>query len=205
MKQSMKLNKYILFIVLVVLVLSFSSCNDFLDCYLQGQFIEDDNFGVFVEGKVFNIYIMMCNYNIIVGIFVFVIEYFCLEDLEKGSIVSDGVDQVVMYDDFQYNVSNGLIKVYWSQNYVVIYQCNDVIEMIEKGNLMEENDFCNKGEVFFFCVYCYFNLVCVFGEVLLVIFKVNDVLEVNVLKIIVEEIYKQIDFDLIQVEGFLFC
>lgn len=199
----MKLNKYILPIALAVSALSFSSCNDFLDRHPQGQFTEDDNPGALAEGKVFNIYTMMRNYNITAGIPAFAIEYFRSEDSEKGSTASDGADQAAMYDDFQYNASNGLIKAYWSQNYAVIYQCNDVIETIEKGNLTEENDLRNKGEALFFRAYCYFNLVRAFGEVPLVTFKVNDASEANVPKTTAEEIYKQIDSDLTQAEGLL--
>ena len=199
----MKLNKYILPIALAVSALSFCSCNDFLDRHPQGQFTEDDNPGALAEGKVFNIYTMMRNYNITAGIPAFAIEYFRSEDSEKGSTASDGADQAAMYDDFQYNASNGLIKAYWSQNYAVIYQCNDVIETIEKGNLTEENDLRNKGEALFFRAYCYFNLVRAFGEVPLVTFKVNDASEANVPKTTAEEIYKQIDSDLTQAEGLL--
>ena len=199
----MKLNKYILPIALAVSALSFSSCNDFLDRHPQGQFTEDDNPGALAEGKVFNIYTMMRNYNITAGIPAFAIEYFRSEDSEKGSTASDGADQAAMYDDFQYNASNGLIKAYWSQNYAVIYQCNDVIETIEKGNLTEENDLRNKVEALFFRAYCYFNLVRAFGEVPLVTFKVNDASEANVPKTTAEEIYKQIDSDLTQAEGLL--
>ena len=199
----MKLNKYILPIALAVSALSFSSCNDFLDRHPQGQFTEDDNPGALAEGKVFNIYTMMRNYNITAGIPAFAIEYFRSEDSEKGSTASDGADQAAMYDDFQYNTNNGLIKAYWSQNYAIIYQCNDVIETIEKGNLTEENDLRNKGEALFFRAYCYFNLVRAFGEVPLVTFKVNDASEANVPKTTAEEIYKQIDSDLTQAEGLL--
>lgn len=55
-----------------------------------------------------------------------------------------------MYECFQYNASNGLIKCLLESEYAVIYQCNDVIETIEKGNLTEENDLRNKGEALFF-------------------------------------------------------
>ena len=81
----MKLNKYILPIALAVSALSFCSCNDFLDRHPQGQFTEDDNPGALAEGKVFNIYTMMRNYNITAGIPAFAIEYFRSEDSEKGS------------------------------------------------------------------------------------------------------------------------
>lgn len=79
----MKLNKYILPIALAVSALSFCSCNDFLDRHPQGQFTEDDNPGALAEGKVFNIYTMMRNYNITAGIPAFAIEYFRSEDSEK--------------------------------------------------------------------------------------------------------------------------
>ena len=86
-----------------------------------------------------------------------------------------------------------MIKAYWSQNYAIIYQCNEVVDAIETGHLTEENDLYNKGEALFFRAYCYFNLVRAFGEVPLVTFKVNEASEANVPKTTVDKIYEQID------------
>lgn len=199
----MELTKKILFILAIGGTIALTSCNDFLDRSPQGQFTEDDNPGALAEGKVFNIYTMMRNFNITAGTPAFAIHCFRSEDSEKGSISSDGAEQAAMYDDFLYNASNGLIKSYWSQNYAIIYQCNDVIDAIETGNLKEENDLYNKGEALFFRAYCYFNLVRAFGEVPLVTFKVEDASEANVAKTTVAEIYKQIDQDLTDAEGLL--
>ena len=121
----MKRSKYILYIWAIGGILAFTGCNDFLDRSPQGQFTEDDNPGALAEGKIFNIYTMMRNFNITAGTPAFAIHCFRSEDSEKGSISSDGSEQAAMYDDFQYNASNGLIKAYWSQNYAIIYQCNE--------------------------------------------------------------------------------
>lgn len=158
----MKRSKYILYIWAIGGILAFTGCNDFLDRSPQGQFTEDDNPGALAEGKIFNIYTMMRNFNITAGTPAFAIHCFRSEDSEKGSISSDGSEQAAMYDDFQYNASNGLIKAYWSQNYAIIYQCNEVVDAIETGHLTEENDLYNKGEALFFRAYCYFNLVRAF-------------------------------------------
>ena len=123
----MKRSKYILYIWAIGGILAFTGCNDFLDRSPQGQFTEDDNPGALAEGKIFNIYTMMRNFNITAGTPAFAIHCFRSEDSEKGSISSDGSEQAAMYDDFLYNASNGLIKAYWSQNYAIIYQCNEVI------------------------------------------------------------------------------
>lgn len=199
----MKLNRYILSFAVGLTALTFTACSDFLDRSPQGQFTEDDNPGALAEGKVFNIYTMMRNYNITAGIPAFAIHCFRSEDSEKGSTDSDGAEQAVMYDDFFYNASNGLLGAYWNQNYAIIYQCNDVLDAIEKGNLTEENDLRNKGEALFFRAYCYFNLVRAFGEVPLVTFKINEASEANVPKTTAENIYKQIDSDLTAAEELL--
>ena len=63
----MKRSKYILYIWAIGGILAFTGCNDFLDRSPQGQFTEDDNPGALAEGKIFNIYTMMRNFNITAG------------------------------------------------------------------------------------------------------------------------------------------
>lgn len=190
-------------IAIFSMTILFMSCNDFLDRSPLGEFTEDDNPGALAEGKVFNIYTSMRNYNITSGIPAFAVEYFRSEDQEKGSIESDGASEAVMYDDFLYNASNGLIASYWSQNYAVIYQCNDVLDIIRTGNLKEENDLRNKGEALFHRAYCYFNLVRAFGEVPLVLEKINNASEANLPKSPIDSIYVQIDADLTEAASLL--
>ena len=70
-----------------------------------------------------------------------------------------------------YTATNGQLGAYWSQNYAIIFQCNDILESIDEaeatGKLTEE-DLRNRGEALFFRAYCYFNLVRALGEVPLI-------------------------------------
>lgn len=195
----MRLNKYIISAFAVASVLAMSSCSDFLDRSPQGQLTEDDNPNALVNGKIYNVYTMMRNYNITAGIPAFAIQSFRSEDAEKGSSESDGADVAEMYDDFVYTPTNGLLGAYWGQNYAVIYQCNDILQAIadkETAGQTEAEDMVNKGEAMFFRAYCYFNLVRAFGEVPLVTIKVNEAADANIPKTTAAKIYEQIDSDL---------
>ena len=195
----MKLTKYILAVIVGATALTISSCSDFLDRSPQGQFTEDDNPNALVNGKIYNVYTMMRNYNITAGVPAFAIHSLRSEDAEKGSVASDGADVAQMYDDFNYTPTNGVLGAYWSQNYAIIYQCNDILEAIaakETAGQTEAEDMLNKGEASFFRAYCYFNLVRAFGEVPLVTFKINDASEANIPKTTADKIYEQIDADL---------
>ena len=66
----MKLNKYILSLMLATSAFSFTGCSDFLDRSPLGQFTEDDTpeGGSAIDGQVFSIYTLMRSYNITAGI-----------------------------------------------------------------------------------------------------------------------------------------
>lgn len=195
----MKLNRHIFPIIAATTALFLGSCSDFLDRSPQGQFTEDDNPNALVNGKIYNVYTMMRNYNITAGTPAFAIQSFRSEDAEKGSVDSDNANVAQMYDDFMYTASDGLLGAYWGQNYAIVYQCNDILDAIaekETTGQTEAEDLINKGEASFFRAYCYFNLVRAFGEVPLVTFKINDASEANIAKTTVDKIYEQIDADL---------
>lgn len=195
----MKLAKSIFTAFVTASALTLSSCSDFLDRSPQGQFTEDDNPNALVNGKIYNVYTKMRNYNITAGIPAFAIHCFRSEDSEKGSDSGDGTDIAEMYDNFVYTPTNGLLGAYWGQNYAIIYQCNDILDAIankEATGQTETEDRINKGEASFFRAYCYFNLVRAFGEVPLVTFKINDASEANIAKTTADKIYEQIDIDL---------
>lgn len=195
----MKLNRHIFPIIAATTTLFLGSCSDFLDRSPQGQFTEDDNPNALVNGKIYNVYTMMRNYNITAGTPAFAIQSFRSEDAEKGSVDSDNANVAQMYDDFMYTASDGLLGAYWGQNYAIVYQCNDILDAIaekETTGQTETEDLINKGEASFFRAYCYFNLVRAFGEVPLVTYKINDASEANIAKTTVDKIYEQIDADL---------
>ncbi len=189
--------KYIYSLVIATAVMPLLiSCNDFLDRSPQGTLTEDDAPGGSLEGKVFNVYYLMRNYNITAGIPAFAIHCFRSEDSEKGSSASDGADQGAFFDDFQYTTTNGVVSSYWSQNYTIIYNCNSIIAEIEATTNLTNGNLINKAEAKFFRAYAYFNLVRAFGEVPLIDFKITDSSQANIAKSSVDKIYALIDADL---------
>jgi len=197
----MKIQKYILSLLIGSATILFSSCNDFLNRAPLGQFTEDDAPNALIGGKMYNVYYLMRSYNITAGIPAFMIHMVRSEDSEKGSTSGDGADQAAMWDDFQYTASNGTMGAYWGQNYSIIYQCNEILDDIEKStNKDAQENVQTKGEALFFRAYCYFNLVRAWGEVPLVTFKVVNAADANVAKSSVDNIYAQIDADLTEAE-----
>ena len=63
-----------------------------------------------------------------------------------------------MYDEFNYDASDGMLQGYWSANYNLIHKVNTLLESMKAGNLTDGN-LVNKAEALFFRAYCYFNLV----------------------------------------------
>ena len=170
----MKIQKYILSLLIGSAAISFSSCNDFLDRDPLGQFTEDDAPNALLGGKIYNVYYLMRSYNITAGIPSFMIEMARSEDSEKGSSAGDGADVAAMYDDFEYTASNGTMGAYWTQNYKIIFQCNEVLDDIEKEGKTDTETMRNKGEALFFRAYCYFNLVRAWGEVPLITYMMRN-------------------------------
>ena len=88
-----------------------------------------------------------------------------------------------MWDDFEYTASNGPLSAYWGQNYKIIYQCNEILDDIEKSGHKDDTEAIrNRGEALFFRAWCYFNLVRAFGEVPLVTDQGSGSLRCNVPK-----------------------
>ncbi len=75
----------------------------------------------------------MRSYNITAGIPAFMVHMVRSEDSEKGSDAGDGSNEAAMWDDFEYTASNGPLSAYWGQNYKIIYQCNEILDDIEKS------------------------------------------------------------------------
>ena len=184
--------------------ISLSGCSDFLDRTPLGQFTEDDAPAALVGGKMYNVYYLMRSYNITAGIPAFLVHMVRSEDSEKGSDAGDGANEAAMWDDFQYTASDRPLASYWSQNYTIIYQCNDILSDIEAAQRPDDTELLyNKGEALFFRAYCYFNLVRAWGEVPLVLDKVVEAADANLPKSSSADIYARIDSDLTEAADYL--
>lgn len=141
----MKLIKYIFTLLVGATALSLTSCNDFLDRDPLGQFTEDDSPNALVGGKIFNVYYLMRSYDITAGIPAFMVHMVRSEDSEKGSDAGDGSNEAAMWDDFEYTASNGPLSAYWGQNYKIIYQCNEILDDIEKSGHKDDTEVIKSG------------------------------------------------------------
>ncbi|HBK32856.1 MAG TPA: RagB/SusD family nutrient uptake outer membrane protein [Porphyromonadaceae bacterium] len=182
-------------------------CSDLLDQEPQGKWARGDNPGGSFQTDVFSLYAQVKGWGVTGGIPAFAVHSIRSEDVEKGSTLSDGSDVLSMYDNFNYNTSDGNLASYYTSNYELIHTANtvlaDIQEAKDNGDVLARIDSLCEGEAHFFRAFLYFNLVRAFGEVPLIDFKISDAAETNIPKSTAEKIYELIDADLTQAEKLL--
>lgn len=177
-----------------------ASCTDLLDQRPQGQWTLDDIEGGAYASEVMALYSDMRSYNITAGIPAFLVHMVRSEDSNKGSTATDGAENEAMWDNFQYDASNGPMKEYWTHNYSIIHKANTIIDQLKAEESLEPAEEILYGESSFFRAYCYFNLVRAFGQVPLIDFHIESADEANVPKSDEAAIYALIDKDLLKAE-----
>ena len=195
-------SKWILLPVLLVLLVISSCKKDFLDRRPLGRYVDTDIPAGSFDSKVFATYALL-RQNGFNGIQYLAIHSFRADESEKGSTESDGANHGLMYDDFQYDKSNGLIQEYWTHHYAAIISANDVIFTIDSLQLTDAPTLINKAEAKFIRAFTYFNLVRSFGQVPLIDFKVYDAAQVNKPKATVDQLFALIDADLTEAGNIL--
>lgn len=193
--------------ITALLILIQTACSNLLDQKPQGEWVQGDGSGGSFQTDIFTLYAKVRGFSITSGTPALAIHVFRSEDAEKGSTASDGSAHGLMYDDFEYNASNGLIQSYWASNYEMIHIVNSVLDdmkkLVDEGGRLEPNDLINKSEAHFFRAFCYFNLVRAFGEVPLIDFKVENREKAIYPKSPVSKIYELIDKDLVAAAQYL--
>ena len=193
MKKAMKL-KWTILAVLFGLIIISSCKKNFLDRQPLGRYIDSDIPKGSFDSKVFALYALLRANGFNDHLYL-AIENFRSDMAEKGSSQTDGASTGLMYDEFQYNKSDGSIQEYWTSHYAVIIAANAIIHDIDSLNLSDPNTLINKGEAEFLRAYTYFHLVRTFGEVPMFTTKITDAAQVNVPKSPVSTIFEQIDKD----------
>ncbi|MDR1370687.1 MAG: RagB/SusD family nutrient uptake outer membrane protein [Dysgonamonadaceae bacterium] len=181
-------------------IIGFAGCDDLLNQKPQGEWVKGDGGGGSFQADVFTLYAKARGYNVTSGNGAMAIHSFRSEDAEKGSTASDGASFATMYDDFDYNASDGSLQSYWTGNYDIINNVNrilsDMDDYVNEGEQLSDDDLTNKAEAYFFRAFAYFNLVRAFGEIPKIDFKVTDAAQTNIPKSSIEDIYRLIDSDL---------
>src|SRR5688500_2888881 len=168
--------------LLLVGAVSLGSCKrDFLDRQPLGRYVDSDIPAGSFDSKVFAAYSTLraggFNNHLYLGI-----HSYRSDESQKGSSVSDGANHGLMYDEFQYEATNGGIQEYWTAHYATIIAANAIIDDIDSLNLTDANTLINRAEAKFLRAHAFFDLVRTFGQVPKVDFKVNDAAQVNIPK-----------------------
>lgn len=187
--------KWVLLPVFMALLVMSSCKKNFLDRQPLGRYIDEDVPAGSYDSKIFATYALLRNGGFNNHLYL-AIHSFRSDEAEKGSSVSDGADQALMYDDFQYNKTNGGIQEYWTDHYALIIAANTIISDIDSLKLNDPNTLINKAEAKFLRAFAYFDLVRTFGQVPKIDFKINDAAQVNRPKAAVNELFALIDADL---------
>jgi hypothetical protein len=183
-------------------LITITSCKkNFLDRQPLGRYTEDDIPAGSFDSKVFAAYAVMrkdgFNGHLYLGI-----HSYRSDESEKGSTVADGSVHGLMYDDFEYDKTNGGIQDYWSHHYELINAANDIIHTIDSLGSSDPATLINKAEAKFMRAFAYFDLARAFGEVPKIDF-VGTPAELNIPKNSVAEIFTLIDADLQEASSIL--
>lgn len=184
-----------LFLVLTIVMVAISCKKNFLERPPLGRYIESDVPQSSFDNRIFALYALERAFGLNGNMFLGIENY--RDDLsKKGSDPGDNPGAATMYDNFEYNPSDGGIADYWTANYQVIISANSILHDIDSLGLMDPSTMVNEGEASFMRAFAYYKLARAFGEVPLFTIKVTDASQVNVPKSSVAEIFTQIDKDL---------
>lgn len=184
----MKKLKYIVTIAGLCLL---SSCNDFLDVPPQGQLTTD----VYFENEesinaALNRVYSSVNWRFFrLGTMYFTSHEFCSDDVKMNTT---DVNFTSAYN-FTNNPGNIYIERLWERWYLYLNDCNQVLQLTSKYN--NEQSVLYSAQARFFRAYWHFDLVNVFGDVV-IRDHVPTTAEYNIPKSSQEEVYKLIISDL---------
>lgn len=104
----------------------------------------------------------------------------------RGYIDRENVEQFL--DDG----NNGVASTKWNNNYIIIGRANQILNVIDKSDLSDEDKANNKGQALFLRAFAYFDLVQNFGDLPLITIPPTNYEQTQVSRSPVADIYKQI-------------
>lgn len=176
-------------------ILSFSSCEDFLDEKLEGQYTSDNIYKTqesanYALTGVYNSLSFTSSSNMI-----WVFGDVASDDAVKGGNAGDQTD-IGLINDFNVRADNGVLLNYWTFAYEGINRANNLINGSFGADISREQKDLMVAQAKFIRAYYYFNLVNIWGKVPL---RLEPTTPSN-LKLAVSEVsavYAQIEQDLV--------
>ena len=183
----------------------FAGCDKFLDRKPLTATLDDLRVGG-VEGQIFGLYGGIRNPDV-AGIGFGGINWLGMHALRSDDqeIVADpgAGGWHTSYDLFQYVKDDWSTNEYWNRHYVLIGLANTALQTIDTLALTDPASLINAAEARWFRAYSYFELVRTYGQVPLINFRVYDAAQSQIPKSTEDQIYAQIDEDLIFAEQHL--
>jgi Ca2+-binding RTX toxin-like protein len=182
-------------LLLVISLVSFSSCKKFLIENLKGEFSTD----TYYKNEIQAIQAINGVYNAITFTSsnndIWVFGDIASDDAVKGGNPGDQAE-ISYIDDFTADANNGIIINYWKFAYEAIARANNVIANVPAIQMDEALRNRITGEAKFIRAYTYFNLVNIYGRVPLKLYPQLTQETIHVPLSDVTAIYQQIEKDL---------
>lgn len=182
-----------IFHLFIAIVLSLSSCSDFLDLKPISDISVDDFYKTQsqIELATIGLYGTLQD--------VYVSDYIDFAELPSDNIftVNSGTSDGGQFDKFSFSTMNGSIETMWMDTYSSIFQANEVLEKSSIAEYSsEEWRLSRESEAKFIRALNYFNLVRLWGDVPLIVTstKLEDLFKVT--RTSASDVYEQIVSDL---------
>ncbi len=177
----MKTLKYICFAGLGLLSLTTVSCSDFLEETPKGQITQSN---VDIENLVYKCYSSLNWRFYRIGQMWFPTHEICGDDYEPINTT------LKEFQTFSYNADNSWLERYWDQYYMYLNDCNQVLAAAK------QTDEIPMAEARFFRAFYHFDLMNVFGDIVIRDHVPTDSKDINIPKSSEEDVYKFIIKDL---------
>ena len=190
-------------VALVILAFSGTSCEDFLESKPISQIGETDFFKTESD---FN-QALVGAYSAFAQVYSGNGYYPLLVDLRSDNTTEltaggDGNDAKRNIDEFRETTDNEHLTAFWQTSYNLIARCNSILAKIDGSTVSDALKKQYTGEALTLRALGYFNLVRLYGGVPLVTEPVTDIdASYEVGRSTVQEVYAQIEADLVKAEG----
>nr|WP_293841859.1 RagB/SusD family nutrient uptake outer membrane protein [uncultured Arsenicibacter sp.] len=184
------MNRFHAFSIMTLLLVSVSSCSDFLNEQVRGDYPESAFFQTEAQATlaINAAYTPLAFFTDRNRLWVF--GDVASDDAAKGGDPGDQAD-IGLVDEFQIYPNNGVIESQWGELYEGISRCNNVIQKVPAVNMADANKNRILGEARFLRALYYFYLVNIYGPVPVVLEPKNPN-ELQIEQSPVDYIYTQV-------------
>lgn len=183
---------------LLLIAVSWISCDDFLNTELKGEYSSDN----YYKSEQNAVMAVNAIYNSLYGNTLWIFGDVASDDAVKGGNAGDQAD-INAINDFSARSDNGVLNTYWKSAYETVSRANNAIANIPAVAMDQVTKDRLIGEARFLRAYSYFNLTNIFGKVPLKLQAQTNTTSIFVGLSEVNAVYTQIEKDLTEAAAVL--